>query len=265
MNILVFTGTRLEIIKMAPVIKKPEDKGLEFIYVHTGQHYDYDMSRRFIEELGLPNLHLEFKLENDSPAEQIGETMIKIEKALESPRRKPRVSLVQGDTNSVLAAALTSLRLRIRLGHMEAGLRSYDWRMPEEHNRRMVDHISDYLFAPTELAKKNLEEEKVLGQVYVIGNTVIEALEMFSEKVVETETKILEHVKSDNYISVTFHRAENVDDPKNLKNFVEILRRITLPVVYPIHPRTLRRLEEHSLLNTLKNMRHVQIMPPGIL
>jgi len=262
MNILVFTGTRPEIIKMAPVIKKLEDKGLEFIYVHTGQHYDYDMSRRFIEELGLPSPHLEFKLENDSPAEQIGETMIKIEKALESLRRKPRVSLVQGDTNSVLAAALTSLRLRIRLGHIEAGLRSYDWRMPEEHNRRMVDHISDYLFAPTELAKRNLEEEKVLGQVHVTGNTVIDALEMFFEKVVETETKILEHVKFDNYISVTFHRAENVDDPKNLKNFVEILRRITLPVVYPIHPRTLRRLEEHSLLNTLKNMKHVQIMPP---
>ncbi|MEM4488854.1 MAG: UDP-N-acetylglucosamine 2-epimerase (non-hydrolyzing) [Desulfurococcaceae archaeon] len=262
MSILAFTGTRPEIIKMAPIIGELERRGVEFIYVHTGQHYDYEMSRRFIEELKLPNPHVEFKLENSSPAAQIGEIMIRIEKALEAHRRKPGVTIVQGDTNSVLATALTSLRLGIRIGHIEAGLRSYDWRMPEEHNRRMVDHISDYLFAPTELNKRNLEEEKVLGQIYVTGNTVIDALETYFDKILDVETNVMSQVKFDEYVLVTFHRAENVDDPKNLKNFIEILKKTPIPVVYPIHPRTRKRLEEYGLLTTLSNLEHAQILPP---
>ncbi|MEM4452819.1 MAG: UDP-N-acetylglucosamine 2-epimerase (non-hydrolyzing) [Desulfurococcaceae archaeon] len=262
MSVLVFTGTRPEIIKMAPIINELEKRGIEFIYVHTGQHYDYDMSKRFIEKLGLPNPHIEFMLENSSPAAQIGEIMIKVEKALESLKRKPIVTLVQGDTNSVLATALASLRLGMKVGHVEAGLRSYDWRMPEEHNRRMVDHISDYLFAPTELARRNLEEEKVLGQIYVTGNTVIDSLEIYFDKVLEVERVVLEQLKFDEYALVTFHRAENVDDPKNLKNFIEILRRSPIPIVYPLHPRTRRRLEEYGLLTMLNNMSHVQITPP---
>ncbi|MEM1646366.1 MAG: UDP-N-acetylglucosamine 2-epimerase, partial [Ignisphaera sp.] len=199
MSVLVFTGTRPEIIKMAPVLKELEKRGVDFLYVHTGQHYDYEMSLRFIEELELPRPHFEFKLENSSPAAQIGEIMIRVERAIGSAK-KLEIALVQGDTNSVLAAALTALRLNIKVGHVEAGLRSYDWRMPEEHNRRMVDHISDYLFAPTELAKRNLEEEKVLGQVYVTGNTVIDALDMYFSKVAEVEEEVLSKVKFSEYV-----------------------------------------------------------------
>ncbi|MEM4450299.1 MAG: UDP-N-acetylglucosamine 2-epimerase (non-hydrolyzing) [Nitrososphaerota archaeon] len=262
MCFLVFTGTRPEIIKMAPLIKELEKRGIDFFYIHTGQHYDYEMSKRFIRELELPNPNCEFKLENSSPAAQIGEIMIKIEKAIELVRQKPEITFVQGDTNSVLAAALTSLRLGIKIGHVEAGLRSYDWRMPEEHNRRMVDHISDYLFAPTNLAKVNLEKEKVLGQVYVTGNTVIDALEIYFDKVIKVENKVLSQIKFDEYVLVTFHRAENVDDYKNLKSFIEILRKAPVPMVFPIHPRTRKRLKEWGLFALLSSLDHVQIIPP---
>ncbi len=262
MSVFIFTGTRPEIIKTAPVLLELVRRGIDFIYIHTGQHYEYEISRRFIDELGLPEPHVEFALNNSRPASQMGEIMIRVEKAFGELKKKPRVTLVQGDTNSVLAASLASLRFGIRIGHIEAGLRSYDWRMPEEHNRRMVDHISDYLFAPTELAKRNLEEERVLGQIYVTGNTVIDAIDLYFDRVAEVENNVLEKVKYDEFALATFHRAENVDDPKNLKSFVEVLRRFPIPIVYPIHPRTKKRLEEYGLLNTVKSLRNVQLLPP---
>ena len=262
MSVLVFTGTRPEIIKMAPVIKRLEAAGIDFVYIHTGQHYDYEMSQVFIEELGLPRPHFVFRLEGASPASQLGEMMIYVDKVVGSLRAKPRLTLVEGDTNSVLGTALASLRLGIPIGHVEAGLRSYDWRMPEEHNRRMVDHISDYLFAPTELARRNLEEEKVMGEIYVTGNTVVDALDMYFDRVVEVEAKVLEGVKFDEYVLVTLHRAENVDDVKALKSFVEILRKLPIPAVYPIHPRTRRMLAEFGLLGLVESFGHVQLLPP---
>lgn len=259
---LVFTGTRPEIIKLAPVIKKLVDEGVEFTYIHTGQHYDYEMSQVFIEELELPKPHYSFRLENYTPASQLGEVMIHIDKVVSSLKGRPKLTLVQGDTNSVLGAALASLRLGIKIGHVEAGLRSYDWRMPEEHNRRMVDHISDYLFAPTELSRRNLEDERVLGQIYVTGNTVIDALDTYFSRVLEVEGRVLEQVRFDEYVLITLHRAENVDDSKVLKSFVEILRKLPIPAVYPIHPRTKRRLLEYGLLNTVESLNHIQLLPP---
>lgn len=178
MNIVVVVGTRPEIIKMAPVIKELERRGADYTFIHTGQHYDYEMSRVFIEQLELPAPHLSFALENHNPATQIGEMMMKLETALRQAK-KAKIMLTQGDTNTMLAAGLTALKLGIELGHVEAGLRSYDWRMPEEHNRRMIDHVSHYLFAPTELARRNLLEENVWGEIYVTGNTVIDAIDIY--------------------------------------------------------------------------------------
>jgi len=134
MSVVVVVGTRPEIIKMAPVVKELEKRGVDFLFIHTGQHYDYEMSRVFLEELRLPKPDESFELENSNPAAQIGEMMIKLEKALEK-YGKPKIMLIQGDTNSMLAAGLTALKLGIRVGHVEAGLRSYDWRMPEEPSR----------------------------------------------------------------------------------------------------------------------------------
>ena len=261
MSIVVVTGTRPEIIKMAPIIKVLEERGLSFSFIHTGQHYDYEMSRIFIEELELPEPQVSFRLENSNPAAQVGEMMIKLERTLEK-LGKHRIMLIQGDTNTMLAAGLTALKLGIKLGHVEAGLRSYDWRMPEEHNRRMIDHVSDYLFAPTEIARRNLLEEHVWGEVYVTGNTVIDALDMYFDKVKDIEQHVLEKVKYNEYILVTFHRAENVDNVHVLRDFIKILQRSPLPIVFPIHPRTKRRLQEFGLWNEIKNISHLQLLPP---
>lgn len=258
---LVVVGTRPEIIKMAPVIKELERRGLDFFFVHTGQHYDYEMSRVFIEELELPEPSASFRLENSNPATQIGEMMIKLEKAVQKPS-KYRVMLIQGDTNTMLAAGLTALKLGIRLGHVEAGLRSYDWRMPEEHNRRMIDHVSDYLFAPTEIARRNLLEEHVWGEIHVTGNTVIDALDMYFDRVEEVEQRVMEALRFDEYALATFHRADNVDNPQVLRDFVRILRHSPLPVVFPLHPRTRRRLQEFGLWSTIRGIPHLQLLPP---
>jgi UDP-N-acetylglucosamine 2-epimerase (non-hydrolysing) len=219
------------------------------------------MSQVFIEELGLPRPHESFKLENSNPASQMGEMMIKLEKVLEK-HGKPRIMLIQGDTNTMLAAGLTALKLGTRIGHVEAGLRSFDWRMPEEHNRRMIDHVSHYLFAPTEMAKRNLLEEHVWGEIFVTGNTVMDAVDMYFDKIREVEDKVLSQVKFKEYVLVTFHRAENVDDSHVLRDFVRILERSPIPVVYPIHPRTRRRLQEYGLWSQVEEIPHLQILPP---
>ncbi|MEM1546827.1 MAG: UDP-N-acetylglucosamine 2-epimerase (non-hydrolyzing) [Candidatus Methanomethylicia archaeon] len=262
MSVAVIVGTRPEVIKMAPVIKELESRNIDFIFIHTGQHYDYNLSRLFINELELPEPNFSFQLESRKPASQIGEMMIKLEKALSSLRSQPKISLIQGDTNSMLAAGLTSIRLNVRIGHVEAGLRSHDWRMPEEHNRRMIDHISDYLFAPTELAKRNLQNEKVFGEIFVTGNTVIDAINIYVNKIKEVEDEVLEQIKFENYALVTFHRAENVDNPEVLKDLTKILRESPIPIVFPIHPRTQNRLEEYGMLDIVRNLNNVQLMSP---
>ena len=261
MSIVVVVGTRPEIIKMAPVMKELEKRGIDFVFMHTGQHYDYEMSRIFLEELGLPKPNESFELDNSNPVALIGEMIIKLEKTLEKYRR-PKIMLIQGDTNTMLAAGLTALKLGVRIGHVEAGLRSYDWRMPEEHNRRMIDHVSHYLFAPTEIAKRNLLEENVWGEIFVTGNTVIDAVDIYFDKVKEVEDRVLQQLKFDNYAFVTFHRAENVDNPQVLRDFVMILRKSPVPVVFPIHPRTRKRLQEHGLWSEVEGIKHLQILPP---
>jgi UDP-N-acetylglucosamine 2-epimerase (non-hydrolysing) len=263
MSIVVVVGTRPEIIKMAPVVKELERRGAEFAFIHTGQHYDYGMSQVFLEELNLPKPHESFVLENSNPAAQTGEMMIKLERALGKLQvRKPRIMLIQGDTNTMLAAGLTALKLGIRIGHVEAGLRSFDWRMPEEHNRRMIDHVSHYLFAPTEIAKRNLLDEHVWGEVFVTGNTIIDAVDAYFSMVEGVEGKVLSQVRFSEYALVTFHRAENVDNPNVLRDFVRVLRRSPIPVVFPIHPRTERRLREYGVWGEVEGIQHLQLLPP---
>jgi len=263
MSIVVVVGTRPEIIKMAPLVKELERRGVEFTFIHTGQHYDYEMSRVFIEELGLLKPHDSFMLESGDPASQIGEMMIKLEKSLEKDgRRRYRIMLIQGDTNTMLASGLTALKLGVKVGHVEAGLRSFDWRMPEEHNRRMIDHVSHYLFAPTEIAKRNLLEEHVWGEIFVTGNTVIDSVDMYFDKIKEVEDSVMQQVRFDRYALVTFHRAENVDNLNVLRDFIRILRKSSIPIIFPVHPRTRRRLQEYGLWSEIVEIEHLQVLPP---
>ena len=256
---MVIVGTRPEIIKMAPVVRAFKEQSQPYVFVHCGQHYDYNMSQQFIEELELPKPDYGFKVKAYSPGQQTGRILTLIEKVVKKVR--PRVVLVEGDTNGVLASALAAVKLNVSVGHVEAGLRSFDLRMPEEHNRRLVDHLSKYLFAPTETARKNLEKESVWGNIYVTGNTVIDAVTQHIP-LAERKSTIMDRIRFKRFALVSAHRAENVDDPAVLKNFVEAFSEAPIPVVYPIHPRSKKRLRQQKLYRRLAGSENVQLLPP---
>lgn len=256
---MVMVGTRPEIVKMAPVIRALEETSIPYTFVHCGQHYDYEMSQHFIEELELPEPEHGFKVRAYSPGRQTGRILTLIERVIK--KTEPKVVLVEGDTNGVLASALAAVKLNVPVGHVEAGLRSFDLRMPEEHNRRLVDHVSTYMFAPTEDARTNLEKESVWGKVYVTGNTVIDAV-MQHLPIAERKSGILEKIRFEKFALVTAHRAENVDDPTVLKKFVETFTEAPYPIVYPVHPRTRKRLHQQGMWRKLSSSQNVQILPP---
>jgi len=182
---------------------------------------------------------------------------------LESALQKlsPDLVLVEGDTNTVLAAALAAAKMNISVGHVEAGLRSYDTRMPEEHNRRLTDHLSTHLFAPTPRAASTLNREACWGKVYVTGNTVIDACLLFGPKA-ERTSSILKEIPFGQFALATTHRAENVDNPDTLRQFCEIFAKCPIPVVYPVHPRTRERYRSSGLESALQHSGNIALIPP---
>ncbi|MGA9187345.1 MAG: UDP-N-acetylglucosamine 2-epimerase (non-hydrolyzing) [Methanosarcina sp.] len=265
MNISIILGTRPEIIKMSPLIRECEKRNLDYFVLHTGQHYSYDMDRAFFDDLELPEPAYNLDVGSGSHAEQTGKIMEGIEKVI--IEEKPDVVLVQGDTNTVLAGTLAASKVHIKVGHVEAGLRSYDRSMPEEINRVVADHVSDYLFAPTELSKQNLLKEGIEeSKIFVTGNTIVDAifqnLEISNKKV-----DILNDLglKSKEYFLLTSHRAENVDNRENLgkllKGISTIQKEYSLPVIFPIHPRTEKRIKEFGF--SLEGIRSIR--PVGFL
>ena len=258
-KLMIIVGTRPEIVKMAPVVRALKNENISFTFVHCGQHYDYNMSQQFIEELELPTPDFSYKVKAYSQGVQTANILMRMESLF--MKTKPSTVLVEGDTNGVLASALAAVKLGIPVGHVEAGLRSFDLRMPEEHNRCLTDHISTYLFAPTERAENNLKRENVWGKIYVTGNTVIDAV-IQHLPIAEKRSKILEEIKFDRFALATAHRAENVDDPQVLKNFMEAFINAPIPVVYPMHPRTKKRLMQSGSWLKYKRSKNLQILPP---
>jgi UDP-N-acetylglucosamine 2-epimerase (non-hydrolysing) len=218
MKISVILGTRPEIIKMSPVIRACERLGLDYFILHTGQHYSYNMDRVFFEQLELPEAKYNLDVGSGSHAEQTGKMLIGIEKLLQ--KEEPDVVLVEGDTNTVLAGALAAVKLGIPVGHVEAGLRSYDRGMPEEINRVLADHSSDYLFAPTEKSRQILLGEGIAEEkIFVTGNTVVDAVFQNSE-LCKSKRNVLDDLGLDkgSYVLVTVHRQENVDNEERLRH-----------------------------------------------
>jgi len=256
---MIVVGTRPEIVKMAPVVRAFEAKGLPYVFVHCGQHYDYNMSQQFIEELELPKPDYGFMVKASLPGLQTARILTVMERVVR--KVQPRIVLVEGDTNGTLASALAAVKLNVSVGHVEAGLRSFDLRMPEEHNRRLVDHVSRYLFAPTEIARRNLENEGVWGSIHVTGNTVIDAV-MQHMPLAERKSDIMSKIRFSRFALATAHRAENVDDRVVLKNFVEAFAEAPIPIVYPVHPRTRKRLRQQRILRNLLRAGNVQLLPP---
>ena len=258
-TVMVVVGTRPEIIKMAPIVRALKKNRIPLTFVHCGQHYDYNMAQQFIEELELPPPDYGYKVKVASAGEQTARIITHMDKLLK--KTVPSLVLVEGDTNSVLAAALAANKRGIPTGHVEAGLRSFDLRMPEEHNRRLTDHLSAYLFAPTERAKANLKSENVWGKIYVTGNTVIDAV-IQHLPIAEKKSEILKKIRFEKFALATAHRAENVDDLRVLKNFMDAFAESPVPIVYPMHPRTKKRLRQNKMYAQIEKCENVQVLPP---
>ena len=251
MKIAIILGTRPEIIKMSPIIRFLEQSKTDFYILHTGQHYSYNLDKVFFEQLKLPDAKYNLEVGSGSHAEETARILVGIEKVLLD--EQPYIVLVEGDTNSVLAGALASAKLHIKVGHVEAGLRSYDRRMPEEINRVLTDHCSDYLFAPTEKAKVILQGEGIPDEkIFVTGNTIVDAVHQNLEITRKKGNTLSDlHVNPKEYFLVTLHRQENVDDRARLESILRGLDELTdefrLPVIYPAHPRSVKRMTEFNL------------------
>jgi UDP-N-acetylglucosamine 2-epimerase (non-hydrolysing) len=246
----IVVGTRPEIIKMAPVVRACLERHVPFLLLHTGQHYSFEMDGVFFRELELPAPHHNLEVGSGSQAYQVGAIVSGIAPILE--RERPDVLLVEGDTNSVLAAGLAAHKLGIRVGHVEAGLRSYDRTMPEEINRILTDHLADHLFAPTGHARRILLGEGIAdGRIHVTGNTVVD--EVLRQRERARIPGLLERfgVSPGRYALATTHRAENVDREDRLRGIFAGLagagRALDMPVLAALHPRTAKTLDALGL------------------
>lgn len=250
-RISIIIGTRPEIIKMSPIIRECRRLHLDYFILHTGQHYSYIMDQVFFKQLELPKPKYNLDVGSHLHAQQTGMILGGVEKVL--VKEKPNIVLVEGDTNSVLAGALAATKLNIKVGHIEAGLRSYDHKMPEEINRILTDHCSDFLFAPTEKSRQILLNEGILDKkIFVTGNTIVDAVHQ-NLALVKKKTNIVSQLKLKRrkYFLVTIHRQENVDDRHRFDGILKGLKKIheeyNIPVIYPIHPHARLRLYEFDL------------------
>lgn len=251
MKIAIILGTRPEIIKMSPIIRELDEQSANYFIIHTGQHYSYNMDKTFFEQLQLPPARHNLEIGSGSHADQTSRMLASIEKVY--LQEKPDVILVQGDTNTVLAGALAASKLHIKVGHVEAGLRSWDKGMPEEINRILTDHCSDYLFAPTPKARDILVSEGIPeSTIFITGNTIVDAVYQNLE-ISYAYGNILEslNLQPKHYFLVTIHRSENVDDPARFNSILCTLDRFPsiyqLPVIYPIHPRSQKMMQKFHL------------------
>jgi len=275
MKIIVVAGARPNFMKIAPIVRgfKMHGTGLkgdELIWrlVHTGQHYDYEMSQTFFEELEIPQPDYFLNAGSGSHAEQTAKVMIEFEKVCNA--EKPDVIVVVGDVNSTLACSITAKKLNIKVSHVEAGLRSGDMTMPEEINRIVTDSISDYLFVTEKSGLENLEREGRSSNVFFVGNVMIDTLffqlEKLRKQVKKGENKAEVQVergdKKSKYAVVTLHRPSNVDDKDTLRGIMEALIRISedMPVMFPAHPRTKKNIESFGLMNNI-NSSGIEMLP----
>lgn len=246
MKVLSILGARPQFIKAAPVDKALRAVGIEHFILHTGQHYDQEMSQVFFDEMGLAEPDINLGIGSGTHAAQTGRMLIGIEEVL--LRESPDVCLVYGDTNSTLAGALASAKLNITTAHIEAGLRSYNRSMPEEINRVIADHCADILFCPTSSSVSNLSHEGITEGVHMVGDVMLDAL-LSLYPIAESHSHILEDLDLSigSYILATIHRPYNTDDPSRLAAILDAFEQLKKPVILPLHPRTRRRLTEFGL------------------
>ncbi len=259
MKVLTVIGNRPQFVKAAAVSRLLRAEHEE-VLVHTGQHYDDELSTVFVEELGIPRPEHELGIGGGSNTEQTARMLAALGPLLVAER--PDVLLVYGDTNSTLAGGLAAAQTRVPVAHVEAGMRSFDRAMPEELNRVLTDHLSDLLLCPTPVAVANLEREHVAGRVELVGDVMVDVAQLVRPRAAEDDGPLREAgVDAGGYVLATAHRAGNVDDPERLARLVAVLTSVRGPVVLPLHPRTRARLEAAGRLGDLEAA-GVRLLPP---
>jgi UDP-N-acetylglucosamine 2-epimerase (non-hydrolysing) len=266
-KVCVVVGTRPSIVKQSPVIRELIKRNVPHLVLHTGQHYSYDLDQAFFEDLELatPEYRLKGIKDLKFHGEQTSEMLRQIEQIF--IKEKPKTVLVGGDANSNLAAALAARKLNLNLAHNESGVRSFKWNVPEEHNRVIIDHISDYLFVPQEDARKQLVGEKVRGRIYETGSTTSDAVSE-NIKIANEKSTVLNDLslKKRSYVVVTTHHEENVDYKDELTRIVEGLQKISCEIDYqflfPLHPRTKHRLKYFGLYQKLFSCDRIRPLKP---
>lgn len=273
MKIVLVVGARPNFMKVAPTIRainkhnaSTRSTHIERTLVHTGQHYDYEMSQVFFQDLELPKPDVYLGVGSGTHAEQTGRIMIEFEKVLFKER--PDLVTVVGDVNSTLAGALAAVKLCISVAHVEAGLRSYDRTMPEEINRLLTDAVSDYLFTPSRDADENLKREGISQEkIFFVGNVMVDSL--LYNKTRAKQSQILSQLKltEEGYALVTLHRPTNVDEKDSLLRIIKALQEITrrLPIVFPAHPRTRKNITKFGFSQIFEDRRILLIEPLGYL
>lgn len=284
MKIISIVGARPNFMKIAPFIRAIEKHNkinknkIQHILVHTGQHYDVRMSQKFFDDLNIPPADIHLEIGSGTHAEQVGKTMIEFEKVVRN--EKPDWVIVVGDVNAICAGAIVAKKEHVKLAHIEAGLRSGDISMPEEVNRLVADRLSDLLLTPDRISDANLLKEGVpQNRIHFVGNIMIDTLESEREKAkkLNTSTIIEENlltrrttipqIESDKYAVVTLHRPSNVDQKEILTHLVEFLSdevTVDIPVIWPIHPRTIKKLNEFGLMEKLSlNLKMILLHPLG--
>lgn len=263
-KVITVAGTRPNFVKIAPLIKEiGRHKEVEHVFVHTGQHYDKQLSKLFFRDLKIPKPDINLEVGSGSHALQTGEVMVRFEKILH--QIKPDLVVVVGDVNSTLACALTAKKLGIRVAHVEAGLRSFDMSMPEEINRVMTDRIADFLFTTEETANKNLMHEGIdKSKIFFVGNVMIDSLLGHREKAKSSRIIGRLGIEKKNYAVLTLHRPSNVDNEDMFSKILDIIGEIqkSIRVVYPMHPRSNGSMAKYKLLEKAKAMKNLTLTEP---
>jgi UDP-N-acetylglucosamine 2-epimerase (non-hydrolysing) len=261
-KILGVVGARPNFMKIAPLEREFHKYGdVHFVSVHTGQHYDQEMSDVFFDQLGLSKPKKSLGVGSGSHAQMTGKIMIEFEKAcLET---QPDMVVVVGDVNSTIAAALVARKLFIPVAHVEAGLRSFDETMPEELNRRLTDCLSNLLFVSEPSGIANLENEGIeITRAHLVGDIMLETLNMFLPKITRRRRCEDFGLEPGSYALVTIHRPSNVDKLESLAEVVDILELTEIPTLFPVHPRTVKRLAEFGLAARIEKIDHLRLVPP---
>ncbi len=264
-KIMNVVGARPNFMKIGPIQREMNRRNSEFqpVLVHTGQHYDEKMSKLFFDDLQLPKPDVYLGVGSGSHAGQTAKIMIDFEKVC--LEHKPDMVLVVGDVNSTVACSLVASKLWIPVIHVEAGLRSFDRKMPEEINRLVTDALADYLFITEKAGIENLKNEGVDdSKVHFVGNVMIDSLAFFLEKARESDILKKLELREKNYALVTLHRPSNVDEPENFLKILTAFEQIEkeIPIVFPIHPRTRKNIERFGLEDRVKALKNLKLLPP---